>query len=154
MSGEEQIVEATDHVTRMGDDGMVHCSCGRAWWPHDPGRNGDDYTCAASVPSPPEMQRAGGAPGEQDVLGEFDAENGTGASEELLSLAVENTHLMRGGSKMTPGEKLESWRFVVAETDTDEKRLKGLLGWMREVEDQLDALRDRLPDNVTELHGV
>lgn len=94
-----------------------------------------------------QMYRAGGAPDEG-----LDAENGAGAAAELHALAAENTRLMRGDSMVTPGQKLESWRFVVAETDTDEKRLAGLLGWMRVVEDQLDALRERLPNNVTELH--
>jgi hypothetical protein len=54
---------------------------------------------------------------------------------------------------ISPGERLESWRFVVAEADTPEKRLAGLLGWMQVVENLLDPLRpEALPENVTELH--
>ena len=38
---------AQSHDVEMGDDGMVHCrTCGRSWWPHDPGRKLPDYTCA------------------------------------------------------------------------------------------------------------
>lgn len=48
------------------------------------------------------------------------------------------------GHDTPPHERLESWRFVVAEAESDESRQAGLLRWMQEVEDQLANLRDRL----------
>jgi hypothetical protein len=40
--------ERLAHRVELGDDGMIHCrTCGRSWWPQDPGRTLPDDICAA-----------------------------------------------------------------------------------------------------------
>lgn len=82
-----------------------------------------------------EIERAAATGPPDFLLGDdFDAENGAGASDELMRLGKENTVAER-----TPEERLEDLRFFVVEGDANFK--PHLSRWMQEVERQLGALR-------------
>lgn len=50
---------SSGHHVEVGDDGMVHCrTCGRAWWPHDPGSDLPDYTCYGEIKERKDFARA------------------------------------------------------------------------------------------------